>query len=125
MEFYACQSCHNVAIKLIDDHHPLSCCGNEMELLPHNDDVQTQSLHRPNIRKTGNFVTITIGKDHPMLDVHHISFVIVETTTGFLYKNVENQKEAKASFILANDEEILKIYSYCTVHMVCEHRQIK
>ncbi|MDD3477565.1 MAG: desulfoferrodoxin family protein [Candidatus Izemoplasmatales bacterium] len=113
MEFYGCKVCNQVVLKLIETESKMTCCEEEMSKLtcqvaPEEDE------HRPIIRKIGNFVTITVN--HPMLEVHRILSLFLETNRGFSIVNLEDQVEAIGHFILAKDEEIKNAYVYCNVH---------
>lgn len=119
MKYYACTHCDQVVMTLIDLDKPLFCCGEEMDELVDNTDLESIEMHKPYIRKIGNFVTVTIGDNHPMIENHHISFIIIETNQGYIYKNITGKTEAKADFILANHENILKVTSYCNIHELC------
>lgn len=116
MIFYYCKGCNQVIYKLISEDKLLTCCGHKMEELKSNIEPNLRDEHLPVIRKTGNFVTVTVGNKHPMLDIHRISFIMIETNQGNMYKDTEHLEDAKASFILANQEEIVNIYVYCSVH---------
>lgn len=118
MTFYTCPNCNQTYIKLGHDDVELTCCGQKVETVlcsrTHADDQD----HVPIIRKTGNFVTITIGESHPMVDVHRIEFICLETNRGFQYRSLDYNKEAKAEFILGMEEEIVNVYTYCNVHFL-------
>ena len=101
-------------MKMIDYDLPASCCGTEVEeIIPNNDD----SIHAPVIRKIGNFVTVTVGEEmHPMVDIHYISFVLLETSQGVQYKQLMKNTLPIVDFIVGNNEEIVNVYIYCNVH---------
>ncbi|MFW5895027.1 MAG: desulfoferrodoxin family protein [Bacillota bacterium] len=103
---------------LFDNNHPPACCDEPMDELEHNKAEEATDPHFPKIRKTGNFVTISVGDDHPMVDVHHIAMIFMETNQGFQYKDLSDQSEAKADFILAKGESIVNVYVYCNVHQL-------
>ncbi|MFW5865046.1 MAG: desulfoferrodoxin family protein [Candidatus Izemoplasmataceae bacterium] len=115
MKFIMCPSCNQVFINLISSEQNAHCCNQEMiELKP----IENDKDHIPHIRKIGNFVTITIGKNHPMVSTHHIVFIFIKTNQGFQFKDIRNEKEAKAEFILAKNEEIENVYIYCNIHLL-------
>ncbi|MPM89667.1 Desulfoferrodoxin [bioreactor metagenome] len=65
----------------------------------------------------GNNVTVTVGSViHPMTEEHHISWIVVETTKGYQVKYLEKTGEPKASFVLAEGEEVKTVYEYCNLH---------
>ncbi len=115
MKFYICKNCNQVHIKLIDNI-PSYCCDNEVEELIPNcfGDKET---HLPKVRQVGNFITITVGEEeHPSVDIHHISFILLETNLGAQYKYLKTNEIPLADFIISNDEKILNVYVYCTLH---------
>lgn len=118
MKFYRCSTCDQVHTNLIDSNKKTTCCGEEVEELIANDIKDELSNHRPLIRKTGNFVTITVDNNHPIIDVHRIDFVFLETNQGFQYKKVPLNQVVKADFILAKEEEIVNVYIYCNLHLL-------
>jgi superoxide reductase len=96
----------------------MTCCGSDTEVLGENLIHEEALNHKPIIRKIGNFVTISVDRSHPMVDVHHISFICMETNKGFQYKKLLLETNVKADFILANDEEIINVYMYCNIHQL-------
>ncbi len=116
MKFYRCTECDQIHIKLIDQNNDMTCCNAPTEELVENNFPDEARNHVPKIRKIGNFVTITIDNNHPMVDIHHIEFICMETNKGFKYKKLNINQEPKVQFILANDEEITNVYLYCNLH---------
>ena len=117
MKFYKCKNCNQVHVKLIDYEMPAERCSVKAnEIIPNNCDGD-KNIHVPQIRKIGNFVTITVGKEeHPMVDIHYISFILLETNQGVQYKYLNKNAPPLVDFIVANDEEIVNVYVYCTIH---------
>lgn len=116
MEFYTCDLCHQVSIKLGNHHEPMGCCGEEMTCLEASQNPTLMDQHKVIFRKTGSFLTISIGEEHPMIDVHHIQFIVLVTNQGFQYKELYSMSVKKANFILAEDESIKDVYVYCNIH---------
>lgn len=117
MKFYICKNCNQVHIKLIDYELPAYCCEKKVDEIIINSSAGEEHTHIPKIRKIGNFVTITVGQEtHPMVDIHHISFILLETNQGVQYKYLKKNEPPLADFIIANNEEILNVYVYCTIH---------
>jgi len=118
MKIHLCSVCYQVSIKTGNDNKPITCCEKEMTEFKKINQIisDDDNKHFPIVRKIGNFVTITIEDNHPMLEVHKIEFILIKTNHGFLYKDIRNQEKAKAEFILANDEKIVNIYVNCNVH---------
>lgn len=115
MKFYRCTNCDQVYMILKDSQKPMTCCELETIKLSENENKDESESHKPHIRKVGNFVTMTLP-NHPMIDVHHLDFICLETNKGFQFKSLENQELPKAEFILSKGEEIVNVYVYCNVH---------
>lgn len=118
MKFVVCPICDQVYAKVVDHGTRVMCCNHSTEDIIKNNQKEQSEEHRPLIRKIGNFVTVTVGPNHPMIETHFISAIFLETSLGFQYKNIASKDEAKAEFILANDEEIINVYTYCNVHLL-------
>jgi|SRR5690554_4908406 len=117
MKFYLCNNCNQVHIKVIDNDIVGSCCDEKLQEIIPNFAETEKSIHMPRIRQTGNFVKIIVGEDeHPMVDIHYISFILLETNLGVQYKRLDKKSSPSADFIIANNEEIVNVYIYCTLH---------
>jgi superoxide reductase len=116
--FYHCPHCQQVHTRLIDHGMPMTCCGEETHVLIKNNDAADSKMHRANIKKIGNFVTIEVGDDHPMMEIHHIQYLFLETNQGFQFKDVSQLPKAKADFILAKGEDILNVHVFCNIHLL-------
>jgi len=115
MKFHYCPICNQLYLKLIDTENEMICCEEPTEVLISNSE---QGEHTPIIRKIGNFVTISVDKSHPIIDVHHISVIVMETNKGYQIKHLKINEEAKVSYILDNQEDIVNIYVFCNVHLL-------
>lgn len=117
MKFYYCKNCNQIYVKIIDYNLPFYCCDHQAEeIIPYCCN-EHDKIHTPQVRKIGNFVTIIVGEDpHPMVDIHYISFIVLETNQGIQYKYLKKNESPIADFIVANNEEILNVYVYCTLH---------
>lgn len=114
MKFYKCTNCDQIYMKINDTNNKMTCCDIDTTELIVNDVPDELQNHQPVLRKTGNFITVTVN-NHPMLDIHHIKFICLETNKGFQYRDI-TQTISKADFILAKDETITSIYLYCNLH---------
>lgn len=116
MKVYRCLNCENVVVAYNDEKKP-KCCDEEMMELITNSTEGENDIHVPVIRRIGSLVTIKIGeKAHPMVDVHHLMFVILETNKGIYYKELAIENEPVVDFLIFNDEEIIRAYAYCNDH---------
>lgn len=116
MKFYRCSNCDQLHMNLIDNNSQMMCCDTQTEEVIENSIEDEYENHKPLVRKVGNFVTISLNNNHPMIDVHHIDFIFLETNQGFQYKKVSTNSVAKVDFILAKEEEIVNVYVYCNLH---------
>ena len=84
VKFFKCQTCSNVAVKMVDSTVPMFCCGKKMEeLIPNTVDASGEK-HVPVVTKLdGGKIKVEVGSvAHPMLPEHHIAFIYVETEKG-------------------------------------------
>ena len=51
---------------------------------------------------------------HPMLDVHYIEWIILETATGFQKKELKPGEAPEADFAVT--EPVVAAYEYCNLH---------
>lgn len=117
IKFLKCNHCGNVVTYLVDKGVPLVCCGEKMtELVPNTTDAAGEK-HVPVVKKEGNIVTVTVGSvEHPMLDEHYIMFIVLETKKGYQKADLKPQDKPVASFVLAEDDEVVAAYEYCNLH---------
>ncbi|MBQ1930123.1 MAG: desulfoferrodoxin [Bacteroidales bacterium] len=115
VKFFKCQTCSNVAVKMVDSTVPMFCCGKKMEeLIPNTVDASGEK-HVPVVTKLdGGKIKVEVGSvAHPMLPEHHIAFVYVETEKGGMYVNLTDKPEAE---ITVGDEKVIAVYEYCNLH---------
>ena len=71
--------------------------------------------HVPVIEQQGDHVTVTVGSvAHPMLDVHYIEWIILETATGYQKHDLNPGDAPTASFAVM--EPVIAAYEYCNLH---------
>ena len=117
MKFYVCKHCGNIITYLNNAGVPVVCCGEKMsELIPGTTDAAVEK-HVPAVSVDGNVVTVKVGAvEHPMLDVHYIQWIVLETNQGNYIKNLAPNQAPQASFILADGEQAIAAYEYCNLH---------
>ena len=117
MKFYVCKHCGNIITYLNNAGVPVVCCGEKMsELIPGTTDAAVEK-HVPAVSVDGNVVTVKVGAvEHPMLDVHYIQWIVLETNQGNYIKNLAPNQAPQASFILADGEQAVAAYEYCNLH---------
>ena len=123
MKFYVCEHCGNIIVKIKDSKVPVVCCGEKMkELVPASVDASTEK-HVPVVVVDNNKVNVTVGSvEHPMVDVHYIEWIILETNKGYQVKHLTPEMAPKADFVLAEDEEVVNAYEYCNLHSLWSAR---
>ncbi len=118
MVFYKCSVCGNF-VTFVEDKKAgtLVCCGQDMvELKANTTDAATEK-HVPAVTVDGNKVKVVVGEvEHPMLEEHHISFIVVETNHGFHKKDLTVGEAPAAEFSLTDGEKVVAVYEYCNLH---------
>ncbi len=84
------------------------------ELTPNTTDGAHEK-HVPVIEQQGDHVTVKVGSvAHPMLDVHYIEWIVLETATGYQKHDLKPGMEPKAEFAVT--EPVIAAYEYCNLH---------
>lgn len=93
------------------------CCGQKMtELVPGTSDGAADK-HVPVFEVNGNIVTVTVGEvEHPMVDVHYIEWISIQTKQGSQRKVLKPGDAPKACFALCEGDEVEAVYAYCNLH---------
>lgn len=115
VQFFKCNHCGNVIIKMVDSKVPVFCCGKKMEELVANTEEASTEKHLPVATKIDDCrLKIEVGSvAHPMLPEHHIAFIYVETENGGMKIDLKNKPEA--IFCTCTDKPIA-VYEYCNLH---------
>ena len=81
--FFVCDHCGNLITTLHDAGVPMLCCGEKLrELIPNTVEASGEK-HLPVVERSSSTLTVTVGAvEHPMVDVHHIQWLYVETAQG-------------------------------------------
>ena len=87
---------------------------NGEELTPNTVDAAFEK-HVPMIEHSGDFVTVKVGSvTHPMLDEHYITFIVLETATGYQKHDLKPGDAPEAHFAVT--EPVIAAYEYCNLH---------
>lgn len=71
--------------------------------------------HLPVIEHYSDSVLVKVGSvPHPMLDVHWIEWIVLETATGYQKKELKPGDEPIATFVVM--EPVIAAYEYCNLH---------
>ncbi len=116
-KFFICKHCGNIIAKVKDAGVPVVCCGERMtELVPGTTEAATEK-HIPVYEVRDNVVNVTVGAvEHPMLDVHYIEWISLQTNFGNQRKTLNPGDAPKASFALLDGEKVEAVYAYCNLH---------
>ena len=117
MKFYQCEGCGKIAVLFKESACPTKCCGEPMkEMIPGTVD-EAREKHIPEVEINGNQVRVQVGSViHPMLEAHHIEWIILETNLGFQKRDLPVDGEPVAVFALAEGETPVAAYEYCNLH---------
>ena len=117
MKFYRCKHCGNIIAYIHSSGVCVRCCGEEMEeILPNTTDAAGEK-HVPVICTDGQTVTVSVGSvEHPMLEEHHIGWIMLETKEGRQRKTLKPGDKPVATFALVPGDEAVAAYEYCNLH---------
>ncbi len=117
MTLYRCKHCGNIIAHIEDSGVRCVCCGEKMEALVPNTTDAAGEKHVPVYETSGNLVTVSVGSvAHPMLDVHYIEWIMLETEQGRQRKTLKPGDEPKAVFALVDGDKVTAVYAYCNLH---------
>lgn len=113
MKFYHCNECGEIIAVQEGETIDLT---NKEEIIPNTVDAAKEK-HVPVISREGQTVTVTVGEvAHPMTEEHHIAWILLETKNGTERKDLAAGEEPAAQFYVAEDDEVIAAYEYCTLH---------
>ena len=117
MKVFKCAKCGNIITYLNKLGCDVQCCGETMiELIPNTSDGAGEK-NVPVVNVNGNTVEVKVGSvEHPMLEVHYIQWIALETTEGIQIKKLKPETKPEAVFALADGEKPVAAYEYCNLH---------
>lgn len=117
MKYYVCEHCGNIIEYVKESGVAVVCCGQKMtELIPGTSDGAHEK-HVPVVTVNGDTVVVEVGSvEHPMVEVHYIQWIVIETTKGSHRVNLNYTDKPRAEFKLSNDESFVAAYEYCNLH---------
>ena len=116
-KFYRCKTCGNILGAINDSGVTPVCCGQRMEVLTANTTDAATEKHVPVFTRNGNKVTVKVGAAaHPMLEEHHIQWVIL--VQGSVTERVVLAPGAapEAVFTVTDANASVRAYEYCNLH---------
>ncbi len=116
-KFYVCKKCGNIIAMVKPSGVPVVCCGEPMaELVPGTTDGALEK-HVPVVVREGDRVTVTVGSvEHPMLEAHHIEWILLQTRQGNQRKLLRPGEAPRATFALTEGDDVVAAYEYCNLH---------
>ncbi len=84
------------------------------EITPNTVDAAYEK-HVPVIEHHGDSVVVKVGSvEHPMVDVHYIEWIVLETNSGYQKKELRPDDKPEASFAVT--EPVVAAYEHCNLH---------
>ena len=115
-KFYICRTCGNLVGMINASGVPMMCCGKPMEALEPNTVEASGEKHVPAVTVEDGAVHVMIGSvEHPMVDVHYIEWVYLQTENGGQRISLKPGQEPKVTFLLGNEKPVA-VYAYCNLH---------
>lgn len=116
LEFFKCNHCGNVIVKVADSGITPFCCGREMQKLEPNTTEASMESHIPHLTRLDyQTLKVEVGSSpHPMTPEHHISFILVAFRQGWQIRYLEPTQTPAAYFLIGG--EVCSVYAYCNVH---------
>lgn len=113
-KFYICEKCHVILEAIEGD--PMA--GDiTLKKLTANTSDGAHEKHMPIVEKDGNKITVKVGSVyHPMTEEHSIEWVYLETEKGCQRMNLQANEEPVATFLVADGDRPVAVYSYCNLH---------
>ncbi|MFA6754990.1 MAG: desulfoferrodoxin family protein [Bacilli bacterium] len=114
---FKCNKCGKIIELYTKMCCPTICCGEPMVQLKANSTDAALEKHVPVVTIREESVHVEIGSVlHPMLEEHHIQFVILVTDKGYKRVDLHANEKPIVDFAIAKDEKPLKVYEYCNLH---------
>lgn len=117
MKLLKCPICGNIVEMIEDKGVPVMCCGKPMVELNANTTDGAVEKHVPVVEINGDILTVKVGSvEHPMLEEHYITMVLVEFDNRVLRVNLKPNEKPEAVFALNGYKENVNVYEYCNLH---------
>ena len=117
MKFYQCAHCGQIVAIVKKTGAPVICCGEPMKEIEAGTTDAAQEKHVPVFEVEGDVVKVKVGAvEHPMLDVHYIEWIAVQTKQGNQRKALKPGEAPEACFKICDGDEVVAVYAYCNLH---------
>lgn len=114
VEFYRCEMCGNMVVKIKNGGGTLVCCGKNMTKLTANSTDAAQEKHVPVVTRENGKIKVAVGSTlHPMLPEHHIEWIALVSGDRVELKYLQPGMQPVAEF---EDAESGTVYEYCNLH---------
>lgn len=113
---FKCKKCGSIVVKVNKGGCSPSCCGEQMSEIVANTTDGAKEKHVPEVKVEGGVVKVQVGSvEHPMLDAHYITLIVLETESGVQVKCLKPGDAPKAEFCIGDDKPVAA-YEYCNLH---------
>lgn len=117
MKLLKCPICGNIVEMIEDKGVPVMCCGKPMVELNANTTDGALEKHVPVVEIKDDTLFVKVGSvEHPMLEEHYITMIIVELENKVLRVNLKPNEKPEAVFALGGYKGTVKVYEYCNLH---------
>ena len=117
MKLLKCPICGDIVEMIEDKGVPVMCCGKPMVELNANTTDGAVEKHVPVVEINGDILTVKVGSvEHPMLEEHYITMVLVEFDNRVLRVNLKPNEKPEAVFALNGYKGNVNVYEYCNLH---------
>ncbi|MCL2786599.1 MAG: desulfoferrodoxin [Methanomassiliicoccaceae archaeon] len=114
-EIYLCARCGNIVEVECGGKGKLSCCGEDMKLMPPNTVDAAVEKHVPVIEKADGGILVKVGSvTHPMADDHYIVYIEIFDEGVLRRKYLKPGDPPEAFFKGATDKAVAQ--EYCNKH---------
>lgn len=113
---FKCKKCGSIVVKVNSRGCTPSCCGEQMSEIVANTTDGAKEKHVPDFKVEDGVVKVQVGSvEHPMLDAHYITVIVLETENGVQVKYLNPGDAPKAEFCTGGDKPVA-VYEYCNLH---------
>lgn len=117
LKFRRCAVCGNIIAVVGEEKGKIICCSREMtEMIPGEFDASPEK-HVPVFHTEHNRVFVKVGETpHPTEENHFIDWIAITTNRGNRRNFLKHGEPAQTCFALCDDEKVLAVYAYCSLH---------
>lgn len=109
LKLKVCSKCNNL-VRIINNSN-ITCCGETMQDVIPNQNIEIKEKHIPNYEKVGDKLVVSVK--HVMEDDHYIEWIIVQGKNTTYEKQLLPHEDATFTVPF---EKGAYLYSYCNKH---------